>query len=133
MKKEFSTSWRGSKLPRKQRKYVAKAPLHLRAKMISAHLSKDLRKKYGRRAFQIRKGDSVKIMKGEHKGKTGKISEIDLTKLRVAIEGVQLTKKDGSKVNVYFNASNLMLTEMNLEDKQRLKSITKKNKTESKK
>ena len=125
MKKDFSTSWKGSKLPRKQRKYLAKAQQHTRQKMLSAHLSKDLRKKYGRRSFQIKSGDTVRIMEGEYYGKTGKINKINFSKLKVAVEGIQIAKKDGSKVNVYISPSKLMITELNIEDKKRLKSISK--------
>jgi large subunit ribosomal protein L24 len=132
MRKEFSTSWKGSRQARKQRKFVAKAPQHSRQKLLSAHLAKELRQKYARRAFQLRKGDNVKVMNGEYKGKSGKISIVDVTKLMVAIEGLQITKKDGSKANIYFQPSNLMITELNLEDKKRVESIKKEQKTETK-
>jgi len=125
MKKKFSKHWKASKQPRKQRKYRANAPLHIRHKLMSANLDKDLRKKYGRRSFPLRKGDSVKIMRGEFKGKTGKISVVDLKKLRVAVEGIQRTKKDGTKINVWFDPSNLQIKELNLEDKKRMKAIDK--------
>jgi large subunit ribosomal protein L24 len=125
MKKEFSTYWKGSRQPRKQRKYVAKAPLHIKQKMLSSHLAKELRAKYGRRAFQLRKGDTVKIMNGEHKGKTGKVTDMNVNKMRVAIENIQVTKKDGSKANLYFPPAKLMIIELNLEDKMRNDSILK--------
>jgi large subunit ribosomal protein L24 len=125
MKKEFSTKWKSSSQARKQRKYLANAPKHIASKMLSSHLSKELRKKYSRRSFQLRKGDMVKVMSGENKGKTGKISIVDIKNQRAAIEGVQATKKDGSKVNLFFNSSKLMITELNLEDKKRLDSIKK--------
>lgn len=133
MKKEFSTSWNGSKQPRKQRKYVAKAPMHIRRDFMSSHLSKELRQKYSRRSFPIRKGDNVKIMKGENKGKTGKISIIDMKNLRVAIEGLQLTKKEGSKVNIWIRPSNLMILELTLDDKKRMASLNKGKNKEAKK
>ncbi len=62
MKRKFSKSWKSSKQPRKQRKYAANAPLHLKRKLLSVNLSKDLRKKYGKRNMMIRKEDVVKIM-----------------------------------------------------------------------
>lgn len=132
MKQKFSTKWKASKQPRKQRKYRANAPLHIRRKFMSAHLSEDLKKKYERRSFPLKKDDKVKIMNGEFKGKTGKINLINNTKLKVAIEGIQRLKKDGSKVNVWFDPSNLLIQELNLEDKKRLSAIMKnrKNKTE---
>ena len=69
-----------SKKPRKQRKFLKLAPLHIRRKMIAAHLSKELREKYKRRSIPVRKGDEVKIMRGEFKGMIGKIVKVDTKK-----------------------------------------------------
>lgn len=125
MKQEFSTQWIGSIQPRKQRKYRANAPLHIRHDFVSANLSKELRKKYARRSFPLRKEDEVRIMRGEFKGKKGKIEKVDLKYSRVIIGGIHRTKKDGSKVSVYFNPSNLQIQELNMNDKKRVESITK--------
>lgn len=126
MKKQFSIKWKASKQTRKQRKYLANAHLNIRHKMLAANMSKDLRKKYGRRSFALRKGDKVKVMRGEMFGKEGKINLVDLKKLKVTLEGVQETKKDGTKVNLIFNPSNLQIIELNLDDKKRIESLTKK-------
>lgn len=125
MRKKFSTHWVGSRQPRKQRKYVANAPLHIRHDFVSAHLSKELRKKYGRRSFPLRKDDEIKIMRGEFKGKKGKIEIVDLKYTRVVISGIFRTKKDGTKTRVYFHPSNLMIIDLNLNDKKRMESIGK--------
>ena len=126
MKSEFSNKWTGSRQPRKQRKYLANAPIHIRHKLLSAHLSKELRKKYGKRNFPIRKGDSVKVMRGEYKKKTGKIESVNMRKLKVLLEGVYKSKKDGTKIKVYFMPSNLLITELNLDDKKRTEAINRK-------
>ena len=131
MKQKFSKHWKASKQPRKQRKYRANAPLHVRHKMVSANLNKDLRKKYGKRSFPLRKEDDVKIMRGEFKNKTGKIASVDLKRLRVSIEAIQKTKKDGTKVNVWFNPSNLQIKELNLDDKKRKEALERKATTKS--
>ena len=125
MKKDFSAKWKSSTKPRKQRKWRFMAPLHLRGAMLSAHLSKDLRKKHGRRAFPLRKGDEVKVMIGSFKGKTGKILEVNTTKAKAYLENVQRTKKDGKKVFVPIDPSNLMITSLNLDDKKRIKALSK--------
>ncbi|MEM3405648.1 MAG: 50S ribosomal protein L24 [Candidatus Pacearchaeota archaeon] len=127
MKKKFSIKWKSSKQKRKQRKYRFNAPLHIRKKLISANLSKELRKKYNRRSFPLRKGDLVKIMRGSFKGKSGKIEKINLKKLKVSIEGIQKQKKDGTKINIWFDPSKLQIIELNLEDKKRLKKLEDKN------
>lgn len=125
--KTFSKAWKGSKKPRKQRKYRAKAPLHLKKKMVSVHLSKDLIKKYGKRNVPVRKGDKVKILRGQFKKKDGKIERVDRKKNKILITGIELVKKDGSKALQPVDPSNLMIIELNLDDKKR-KSKLEKNK-----
>ena len=125
MKKKFSKFWKSSKQPRKQRKYLANAPLHIRKKFVSVNLSKDLRKKYGKRNVQIKKGDIVKIMNGKFKGKQGKIIGVKLKISKVIMEGIQVKKQDGSKVNVKLQPSNLQIIELNLEDKKRTNKLVK--------
>lgn len=133
MKQKFSNKWKASKQPRKQRKYRYNAPLHIKRKMMSANLSKELRKKYGRRSFPIRKGDSVKIMRGEFKRKSGKINEANYKKLIVNIDGIYRAKKDGTKVSVYFSPSNLQIKELNLDDVKRKNALEKKIKVNERK
>ena len=126
MKKKYSNSWKGSKQPRKQRKYRANAPLHTRHKMASANLSKELRKEYSKRNFPIRKGDSVRIMRGEFRGKVGKVAEVNMKKLKILVEGINRTKKDGTKIGVSFDISNLQIKELNLTDKKRKMALERK-------
>jgi len=123
--KRFSKAWKGSKKPRKQRKYRAKAPLHLKKKLISIHLSKDLIKKYGQRNLPARKGDKVKILRGQFRKKDGKIEKVDKKKNKILITGIELVKKDGSKVLQPIDPSNLMIIELNLDDKKRKAKVEK--------
>jgi large subunit ribosomal protein L24 len=125
MKQEFSTKWNASKQPRKQRKYLYNLPLHLKQKLFGATLDKVLRKKLGIRNTEVKKGDEAKIMRGKLKGKMGKVDGIDRRKLRVSIEGLNVTKKDGNKVKVWFHPSNLKLIKVDEEDKKRFKRIKK--------
>ena len=120
MKSKFSISWKASRQPRKQRKYRFNAPLHIRQSMVSAHLSGDIRKKYGKRALGIVKGDTVKVMRGKFRGRTGKVNRVDLKILKIYIEGVDVQKRDGTKAFCPVEPSNVMITELKLEDKKRL-------------
>lgn len=124
--KEWSIHWVSSKQPRKQRKYRYKAPLHIRKKFMSVNLSKELRKKYNRRNIPIRKGDTVRIMKGQFRKHRGKVSKVDLRKIKVYVEGAEMIKKDGSKVLYPISPSNLQLLELFLEDKKRKKILERK-------
>ncbi|MFO8016410.1 MAG: 50S ribosomal protein L24 [Candidatus Woesearchaeota archaeon] len=124
--KEWSNSWKSSRNPRKQRKYLYNAPFHARNSMAGCHLSPELRNKHGRRSLPLRSGDKVKVMRGSSRNKTGKIDMVDTKKLRATIEGIEITKKDGSKVKPSFRISNLMITEPELSDKRRENKLTKK-------
>ena len=116
---KFSTKFKSSKQPKKQRTYWHNAPLHIKQKFVHAHLSKELRAKYNKRSFGLKKGDTVKILRGQFKGKSGKVDRIDLKKGKAVITGIEVTKKDGSKTFYPIYVSNLMITELSLDDKQR--------------
>ena len=126
MKSKFSKKWEASKQPRKQRKFRANAPLHIRKKFLSVNLSKELRKKYGKRNVVVRKGDKVKIQVGKFKKQEGKIIRVFTKLSKVYIDSVQAKKQDGSKVNVKIQPSNLQIIELNLEDKKRIISLERK-------
>lgn len=132
MKSTFSTAWKSSSKPRKQRKFQANAPFHIRHKFLSASLSKDLRKKHNKRSMPVRKGDEVLVMRGAFRKKKVKITSVDTRRTRVVLEGIQRTKKDGTKVNVYFNPSSLQIISLNLDDKKRVQVLERKKTTEKK-
>lgn len=123
MKNKFSKNWKASKSPRKQRKYIMGAPISIKKKFLSVNLSKELRKKYGKRNIPTRKDDVVKILRGKFKNKKGKILNVRTKTSRIEIEGIQVKKQDGSKVNVKLHPSNLQIIELTLEDRKRNKSL----------
>jgi large subunit ribosomal protein L24 len=123
MKKHFSTSWLSSKQPRKQHKYRHNAPLHVRHKFLSSLLSKELRKKHGKRSLPVRKGDEVLVMRGSFKKKKAKVTSVNVKSEKVYLEGMQRTKKEGTKVPVPFHASVLQIISLNLDDKERSSSL----------
>jgi len=124
--KDWSKSWKGSKQPRKQRKYSYNAPLHIIRKMFSVALNKELRKLHGTRNVIIRKGDKVKVLRGQFKGKSGKVDKVSFVRRKIVIFGIDLIKKDGNKVPYNIHPSNLVITELNLEDKKRKEKLGKK-------
>jgi large subunit ribosomal protein L24 len=123
--KKFSSSWKSSKLPRKQRKYRYQAPLHLKSEMLGAHLSKELRTKYGRRSIRVRKGDKVRVMVGQFRKREGKVTRVNTRKLKIYIENVDITKKDGSKAFYPIDPSNVLVIELNADDKKRKLQVKK--------
>ena len=126
MKRTFSLSWNASTQPRKQRKYRFHAPLHLRKKFVHATLTKELRKKYQKRAITVRKGDTIKVMRGQFSGKSGGVEEVDLKTSKVFVIGMDMVKKDGSKSRYPLDSSNVQITALYLEDKKRKKLLERK-------
>ncbi|MDI9623928.1 MAG: 50S ribosomal protein L24 [Methanothermobacter sp.] len=115
-----------SKQPRKQRKFLHNAPLHIRHKIMSANLSKELRKEYNRRSLPVRKGDKVEIMRGDFKGHQGRIEKVDLKNYKVYVEGATIQKVDGTTTYFPIHPSNLQIIELNLEDEKRIKVLERK-------
>jgi len=126
--KEFSIKWSSSKQPRKQRKYRYNAPMHVRRKLISAHLERTLRREYGKRSLPVRKGDEVKILRGGFAGKVGKVTRVDLKKLKVYVDAAKLKKVSGQEVEAAIEPSNIIITKINIDDRKRKKFIIRKEK-----
>lgn len=112
-----------SKKPRKQRKFLYRADLHLRRKRLAANLSKELRKQFRRRSFPLRVGDEVKIMRGKFAGKTSKVSKVDLKNYKVYLEGLKKKRTVGTEYLVPFSPSNLQIVNLELKDELRKKAL----------
>jgi len=121
------SGWKASRKARKQQLYRALAPLHLRHKLISANLSKELRKKYNRRNLSLRKGDVVRIMVGKFRNSKGKITEVNCQNLKIYIENIMRKKSDGSNVPIPIDPSNVQIIEPAIQDKKRIKILERKN------
>ena len=102
------------------------------SKQSSASISKDLRKKYSRRSIRIMIDDTVKVIRGEYKGITGKVSKISTEISSIAIEGNKKEKLKGDKIDVYIHTTNVIITALNTDDKWRLKILEKKPKSKIK-
>ena len=59
----------------------------------------------------LRKGDKVKVLRGDHKGHTGKIFEVDLSTLKIYVEGAHSRTAKGVEKLVALDPSNLVIFE----------------------
>ncbi len=114
-----------SRQPRKQRKSLHQAPLHQRHKKLAAHLAEPLLVKYNRRSLPVVKGDTVRVMRGAYTGHEEKVASVDLTMMKVTVEGVTNMKADGTRVARPVDASNLLITKLNLTDARRRERLTR--------
>lgn len=51
------------------------------------------RKSNSQPKLKVRKGDTVKVISGDDKGKSGKVLEVNLERRRVVVEGINIVKK----------------------------------------
>ena len=109
--------------PSKQRAALYNAPAQRLHKLLAAALSTELRTSHRRRSYPVRKGDTVKIVRGDFAGIEGKITKIDTKKQRLFIEGVSRETVAGTSTNVSVHSSKVLITKLNLDDKWRSDSI----------
>jgi large subunit ribosomal protein L24 len=119
-----------SKQPRKQRKSLYNALLHLRQKQMTAILSRELREKYGIRNLPVHKGDRVRVLRGEFKGVEGNVVKVNLSSYTINIDGVTRKKASGDQVFAPIHPSNVMIVKLNLEDERRRAILERRGYTE---
>lgn len=108
-----------SKQPRKQRKARFQAPLHTRQKFMGARLSSELSAKYKTRSAPVIVGDTVTVMRGDFAGVSGRVESVDLKNMTITVQGVVVTKVDGTEVLRPVHPSNVKITKLQLKDKKR--------------
>ncbi|CAG10141.1 unnamed protein product [Tetraodon nigroviridis] len=101
---------------RKNRKRHFNAPSHIRRKIMSSPLSKELRQKYNVRSMPIRKDDEVQVVRGHYKGQQiGKVVQVYRKKYVIYIERVQREKANGTTVHVGIHPSKVVITRLKLD------------------
>ena len=120
-----------SKQPRKQRKARYNAPPHARRKMMASHLcgdsGNDLIKEYNVRSLTVVKGDLVRVVRGD-KGMIGKevlVTDIFTKNMRIGLEGINISKADGSEIVRKVDPSNVIIVKLNLSDPRRKEKLDK--------
>ncbi len=89
-------------------------------------MSPELISSKGVKTLPVRKGDTVKVMRGDHRGFEGKISRVDLKKYRVYVDGLTREKVDGTTISVPIHPSKVLIKNLNLDDKWRKKVVERK-------
>ena len=113
-----------SSKPSKVRKNLYTRSLHTKgATLLMAALAGDLKTKYGRNSVRVRIGDSVRLIRGEYSGIEGKVQKVYPKEGRVTIEGVTREKIAGGTTQIRIHASNVVITNLSLDDKLRREKL----------
>ena len=121
------------KNPRKQRKRLYNAPAHLRHKLMAAPLSPELAASKKTKSLPVRKGDTVRVVRGDHIGFEGKVNRVDLKRYRIFLEGLTREKVDGTNIFVSVHPSKVIIKNLKLDDKWRKVVVERKKSLEPKK
>ncbi|UCE91249.1 MAG: 50S ribosomal protein L24 [Methanobacteriota archaeon] len=110
---------------RKQRRAKMDAPFHRRRRMVSAHLDSPLIREYNVRSLPVRKGDTVKIIRGSRdiKGTENKVASVDLGEYKIIIENVTVAKADGTQTERLIDPSDVIITKLDVSDGWRKKKL----------
>ncbi len=102
------------------------APAHIRHKLMSAPLSRELTASKGAKTLPVRRGDTILIKRGDNKGFEGKVSRVDLKAFRIYIEGLTREKVDGTNIFLPIHPSKVEIRNLNLDDKWRKNILERK-------
>merc|ERR1712227_1194392 len=110
---------------RKNRKRHFNAPSHIRRKIMSSTLSKDLRQKHNVRSMPIRKDDEAQVVRGHYKGQNGKVVPVYRKKFVVHIGRIHRDKANGASTNVGIHPSKIVIQKLKM-DKDRKRILERK-------
>ena len=97
---------------------------------MSAPLSRELAASRGAKTLPVRKGDTVRIQRGDNKGFEGKVSRVDLKAFRIYMEGLTREKVDGTNIFLPVHPSKVEIRNLNLDDKRRKAILDRKKEIE---
>ena len=117
---------------RKSRKAHFSAPSSIRRKILSSHLSKDLKAKYNVRSIPVRKGDTVKVLRGTYKGRSGKVQSVYRRRWCIYIEKLVKEKVNGQQAQLPIHPSNVEITALRLDADRKAILARKQRKTDAK-
>jgi large subunit ribosomal protein L24 len=93
---------------------------------MAAPLSPELAASKGIKTLPVKKGDTVRVMRGDHIGFEGKVNQVDLKRYRIFLEGLTREKVDGTNIFVSVHPSKVMIKNLKLDDKWRKAIVERK-------
>jgi large subunit ribosomal protein L24 len=93
--------------------------MHERKRFLKCRLDEFLQEEYGLRSLVIKKGDLVRIMRGQFRDTESKVTGVSYRKGVVYLDNTTITKADGKEAAVPIHPSNLMLVKLELDDERK--------------
>ena len=92
------------------------ADLFERRKRTSLPLSRELRGRYGRRSLPVRKGDTVRVLRGSYVGREERVARVDRRTYTVSLDNITTKTGEAKLKPLPIRPSALVLTRLNLAD-----------------
>lgn len=109
--------------PRRQRKAVYDADLFERRLRMTVPLSRELRSRFHRRSVPLRKGDTVRVMKGSYVGREERVQKIDRRGYTVTLDNVTLKSGEEKLKPLPIRTNHLLVVRLNLADEWRREAL----------
>jgi ribosomal protein uL24 len=109
--------------PRRQRRALYQAPTSERRRRMTVPLSRELRRRFGRRRVPVHKGDTVRVLSGSFAGQEERIARISRREYSVTLERVTLKTAEEKLKPLAIRTSHLVITRLNLADPWRRRSL----------
>lgn len=109
--------------PRRQRKALYTEHTARRRRRMAVPLSRDLKKRFGRRAIPVRKGDTVRVLSGSFVGREERVAHVNRRNYSVTLDNVTLKTAEEKLKALPLRTSHLVLTRLNLSDPWRRRSL----------
>ncbi|XP_054986461.1 60S ribosomal protein L26-like [Sorex araneus] len=106
--------------PPQNRKHDSKAPLHVRRKIMSQPLCKELRQKHNVCSVRNLKDDEVQVVREHYESQqVEKVVQVYRKKYVIYIERVQRDKVNGMAIHVGIHSSKVVITGLKLDRDQK--------------
>lgn len=112
-----------SSSPRRQRRALYDASTFERRRRMTVLLSRDLRRRFGRRSVPVRKGDTVRVLSGSFVGREERVAEVDRRSYSVTLDNVTLKTTEEKLKPLPMRPTHLVLTRLNLADPWRRRTL----------
>ena len=86
-------------------------------------LSRELRKRFGRRAVPVRKGDTVRVLSGSFVGREERVAVVDRRDYALTLDNVTAKAADEKMKPLPIRPAHLVITRLNLSDPWRRRSL----------
>lgn len=109
--------------PRRQRRAGYNATTFERRLRMTVPLSRELRARFHRRSVPVRKGDTVRVMKGSYVGREERVQKVDRRGYTVTLDNVTLKTGEEKLKPLPIRTNHLLLVRLNLGDAWRREAL----------